>query len=363
MNRFVKHILLLLLFVAATTSCERRPLLEISNTRYVRVYIDEEIKNVTYGFYNPSYLRPAYKTPDVMRVTLADPITGKVKAERFLRDKGKDERGTYYEGYIVVEPGEYTLMAYNFDTEAVHVDQEYNIEDTKVYTNEIASYLRAKISSRGESSSFDNERIVYEPDNLFRTVSTGISIPYSETVDTIYPVDSECFLAQNVVKSYYMQVRVKGIQYAASTVGLLTGLSGSCRLIDGNMDTKDSITVYFELSPNAAQGVGFEDYAVDGGGAPSDSVVTLYTTFNTFGKIPDAKNQLQITFDFITVYGKSYSETFDISKAFATPEGINNNWLLIDHMIEIPAPPPVTGNGGFNPDIDDWDDINTDIKI
>ena len=44
MNRFVKHILLLLLFVAATTSCERRPLLEISNTRYVRVYIDEEIK-------------------------------------------------------------------------------------------------------------------------------------------------------------------------------------------------------------------------------------------------------------------------------------------------------------------------------
>ena len=89
----------------------------------------------------------------------------------------------------------------------------------------------------------------------------------------------------------------------------------------------------------------------------------LYTTFNTFGKIPELKNNLQITFEFITTYGKTYSETFDITEIFATPEAINNHWLLIDHTITIPEPPPGTSGGGFRPIVDDWGDINTDGKI
>ena len=36
-------------------SCEHRPLETPLNARYVRVYIDEDIKNVTCGFYNEAY--------------------------------------------------------------------------------------------------------------------------------------------------------------------------------------------------------------------------------------------------------------------------------------------------------------------
>ncbi|MBR7134532.1 MAG: DUF5119 domain-containing protein [Bacteroidaceae bacterium] len=357
------HIFILALVTLITVSCERRPLLEISNTHYVRVYIDEEIKNVTCDYYNPNYKRPAYKAPDVMRVVLADPVSGAVRAERYLRDKGTDSKGTYYEGHILADPGQYALMAYNFDTEASLVKAEYNINEAKAYTNEIASHLRSKISSRADTD-ISGERIVYEPDHLF-TVNCGeVTIPYDERVDTLTTADSNHFTAQSIVKSYYLQVQVKGIQYAASTVGLLTGLSGSSLLSNGAIDNNDSITVYFEMSPNETQSVGLEYQAIDGDGdSREEGVVTLYTTFNTFGKIPELKNNLQITFDFITTYGKSYSETFDITEAFATPEAINNRWLLIDHTIVIPEPPPVTGSGGFRPNVDDWDDINTDIKI
>ena len=99
------YIFILALTTLFVVSCERRPLLEISNTHYLRVYIDEEIKNVTCDYYNPYYKQPVYKAPDVMRVVLADPISGNVKAERYLRNKGKDEKGTYEgktDNYITV---------------------------------------------------------------------------------------------------------------------------------------------------------------------------------------------------------------------------------------------------------------------
>ena len=356
------YIFILALTTLFVVSCERRPLLEISNTHYLRVYIDEEIKNVTCDYYNPYYKQPVYKAPDVMRVVLADPISGNVKAERYLRNKGKDEKGTYYDGYIIADPGNYKMMAYNFDTETSLINGEGNIKEAKAYTNEIASHLRAKISSRSNTD-IENEKIVYEPDHLFTFNSDELIIPYSEKIDTISATNGGQFIAQSIVKSYYLQVQVKGIQWAASTVGLLTGLSGSCQLENGGIDNNDSITVYFEMSPNDTESVGIEYHTSGTTEGANDDVVTLYTTFNTFGKIPELRNNLQITFDFITTYGQTYSETFDITKAFATDEAINNRWLLIDHTITIPEPPPPSGGGGFRPEVDDWEDINTDIKI
>ena len=363
MNKNIIRILCTLLLATLLAGCERRPLLEATNTHHVRIYIDEGIKNVTYGFYNPNYARPAYKAPDVMRVLLADPITGYVQAERFLRDKGKDERGTYYEGHIIADPGEYSLMAYNFDTETSIVDEGTSFEEAKVFTGEIASYLKAKISSRADSDFPEDEKIVYESDPVFIANCDKVKIGHTDKITSITGADGNHLTAQNIVKSYYLQVKVKGIEYAASTVGLLTGLSGSCRMVDGSMNTKDSVTVYFELNPDAAKSAGIQRSIPGSEALENDSTVTLYTTFSTFGKIPDLKNKLKITFDFITVYGKSYSETFDISETFLTPEGTENQWLLIDHVITIPAPPPSGGGSGLNPEVDDWGDINTDIKI
>ena len=95
-----------------------------------------------------------------------------------------------------------------------------------------------------------------------------------------------------------------------------------------------------------------------------DSVVTIYTTFSTFGKIPDVTNELEITFDFMTVYGESHSETLDVTEVFSEDVAIDNQWLLLNHTIEIPEPPPSTGGGGgFSPGVEDWGDVNADITI
>ena len=51
--------------VLLSSRCNRRPLVDAGNTHYVRVYLEEEIKNVTTGFYNPELAKPEYSTPEI----------------------------------------------------------------------------------------------------------------------------------------------------------------------------------------------------------------------------------------------------------------------------------------------------------
>jgi hypothetical protein len=81
------------------------------------------------------------------------------------------------------------------------VNEAADIEDSKAFTNEIASHLRAKISSRGDAELSGDEKIVYEPDHLFTTSCGEVSIPYSESADTILPDDGGYFMAKSVVKA------------------------------------------------------------------------------------------------------------------------------------------------------------------
>lgn len=350
--------------VLVLASCERRPLEEMSNTHYVRVYVDEHLLNVTEGFYNESNIRPNYHTPQIVRIVLTDPQTGLTRADRYLRNQGDDERGHFYDGYIIADPGEYDLLAYNFDTEATLLENPNNFNAARAYTNEIASHLKTRLASRAGSTveSPLNEKIVYDPDHLFVASSKGVNIPYSNRIDTLRTPEGGYFKAESIVKSYYLQVRVKGMRYVSSAVSLLDGMAGSAFITSREMCEDDPVTVYFEMSPGAESSAAGVRAVKSGSSDPASDEVLLYTTFGTFGNIPSAPNRLEITFDFTTVYGKPYYETFDITDIFATPEALEHQWLLIDEVIEIPEPPKNPG-GGFNPGVDEWGDVNTDIII
>ena len=353
--------------------CERRPLMELNNSFYVRVYVDENLKNVTDGFYSDTHRKPVYERPEILRLVLADPISGESRAERFLRNRAEDERGLYYDGYIVANPGTYVMMAYNFDTELTMIRKANNYLDAKAYTNEIASHIRSRIPSRsrnqqsGENQNAGagkgaSEKIVYEPDHLFVANCGEVEVPFIEEMDTLTTLDGDYFTATSIVKSYYLQVKVKGMKYATSSVGLLTGLSGSSWMDGGKMDVDDDVTVYFEMLPDENASAGLVNAEKE------DDSSILYVTFNTFGKIPGAVSDLEITFDFLTVYGEPYSKTLTITDVFRSQEALENQWLLLDRyfdfVIEIPEPPvkPDSG-GGFSPEVDEWGDVDVDIEV
>lgn len=183
-----------ILAVLALCGCERRPLHDLGNTHYIRIYIDEQIKNVTTGFYNPDYDRPSYKSPTALRIVLADPLTGAAMAERYLRNTAVDERGRYYDGYIIADPGEYSLYAYNVNTETTLLRNSNSHRDVMAYTDDIASHIYSKYHMSMKSPS--RKRIVYDCDHLFVADCGHVEIPYlpySEKLDTLTTVEGDYF--------------------------------------------------------------------------------------------------------------------------------------------------------------------------
>lgn len=340
--------LLLAAVVLAAGGCVRRPLVEIENMHYVRVYLDERLLNVTTGFYDESRSKPVYRTPDIMRVALFDPASGTVVSERYLRGRGRDERGEYCDGYIAAEPGDYRLLTYNFGTESTILRRENDYAGLEAYTNRIAAHLYNLLPSRADGRA--DERIVYMPDHLFVAGGEQVHIPYTSHVDTLRSERGERFFtARSLVKSYYMQIRVRGMQYASTAVSLLTGMAGSASVHDRRMCAENPVTLFFEMQRSD------EKIARD------DGTTVIYTTFNTFGKLPDAENRLEVSFDFITADGRALSATIDITDKFSEPDAVEHQWILLDQIIEIPE--PTHDGGGFTPGVDDWGEIDTDIII
>lgn len=332
------------------SACQFRPLEELSNTHYVRVYVDERMLNLTEGFYNDSYIRPAYSSPQVMHIALADPSTGNVVADRYLRNQGDDAYGHYFDGYVICEPGEWDLLVWNFDTETTQIRNERNVHDAMGYTNEIASHLRAALPRRNNASKTDSpERVVYDPDPLF-VCQSRVNIPFVDKIDTIRSTDGSRFVAKAITETWYIQVAVKGMDYVTSAVSLLSGMAGSKWMWNPKMNEQDPVTLYFEMN---------------NGQRDDDTGITIvYATFSTFGRIPGATNDLQVTFDFVTMYGTTYSETLDISVKFDEDDALEHRWILLDQdgiVIEVPEPPK--NEGGFKPGVGNWDDVNTDLII
>lgn len=362
------------------SSCDFRPLAKVGNTHYVRVYIDEHIANVTGGFYNPEHDRPTYRRPEVMRVVLADPTSGKIVAERYLRNHGDDARGHYYDGYIICDPGQWSLIAWNFDTEATIVGNTSDIFQAAAYTNIIAAHLYNGLWSRTKGKdiidgtktddtktngdktdnsmadgskadfNFDNEKIVYEPDHLFVAKEENVRIGYTGHIDTLRTPSGDHFTASSIVESWYIQVNVKGISRLTSSVSLMSGLSGRKMIASGRLDDGSPVTVYFDMSSTSVTKAD-EDYGV------------LYSTFSTFGKLPESQNGFKVTFDMVANSGKAVSATFDVTEEFDKDIAKEHRWIILDRSIVIPEAPPSKPGGGFSPGVRDWSDVDTDLRI
>ena len=358
MKGFINRILLVLLVMCTVVSCHRRPLFDLEYTHYIRVYIDEELKNVTTGFYNENHLKPKYATPQVVRVVLCDPATDAVVAERYLQNEGSDVRGNYLDGYISAAPGNYKLLAYSFGTESSIVRNENAYSSAEAYTNNISSYLYGKFNSKDR----EDEKIVYDPDHLFVDTHENLTIGYKSHVDTLYNETGDYFTAKSIVKTYYIQVTVEGAQYVSSAVALLDGMGGSSVLHTGPGPNNDPVTIYFDMIKSGTEGV--PEARMPEAQAAETVKAIMYSNFGTFGKLENMGSNLEMSFDVVTTDGRKLSYKLDITHKFYEDDAINHQWIIIDTPIVVPPPEnDNNGTGGFVPGVDEWQDIETEFII
>ena len=346
-KRIVRILLAAALVMVSFSACHRRPLEEPSGA--VRIAIKVDVKTVTnvnanicssvvlYGS-NTSLWdeKLSQLDPELMRVLVYDPETDKLLTQSFISSTEIDAEGNkVFMGSLG--------MVYNFDTPTTQVNQENSEQSIIAFTDEVSPAMKARYL--GTKADDDEDiNIHYEPEHLLVANEKDVRIsPH----DTLVVVRTE---ASTVVDTYYLQVRVKGMQFASSASAVISGLSPSNH-IGYNIRTVDpSAAVVFDMQKG-------QDLSLDG-----DNKDVLCAVFNTFGKIDQVSSDLYVTFNVFDTAGNLRQYTANLDDVFKTEEAILYHWLIVDEsclVIDIPDPgvnPPTPGNGGFQPQVDDWEE-------
>ena len=354
-KRIVRILLAAALVMVSFSACHRRPLEEPSGA--VRIAIKVDVKTVTnvnanirssvvlYGS-NTSLWdeKLSQLDPELMRVLVYDPETDKLLTQSFISSTEIDAEGNkVFMGSLGISHGNYNFLVYNFDTPTTQVNQENSEQSIIAFTDEVSPAMKARYL--GTKADEDEDiNIHYEPEHLLVANEKDVRIsPH----DTLVVVRTE---ASTVVDTYYLQVRVKGMQFASSASAVISGLSPSNH-IGYNIRTVDpSAAVVFDMQKG-------QDLSLDG-----DNKDVLCAVFNTFGKIDQVSSELYVTFNVFDTAGNLRQYTANLDDVFKTEEAILYHWLIVDEsclVIDIPDPgvnPPTPGNGGFQPQVDDWEE-------
>ena len=314
-KRIAKYLAMLLLCILPI-SCHRRPLTVADYTVIVNIQIEKDIVNYT-----------VEKDPSLMRCIFYDSNSGAFVTQAFLPATG---------GQVSLIPArEYDVLVYNFDTESTWLENENWFQKIYASTSLIPDSFRTKLRSR--ATKVDEEQIVYDPDHLFVGRLNDVFIP-SRSVDAP-PVILDV-VCETVVESWILEAKtITGVENIGSVAAVITNLTGSNK-IGYNERTTESVSVYFD------------NQVIDENGL-------LTARFNTFGWNKNINASQVLSLVFTDIAGKGHVFNIDVSDQFP-----RNKEQIIRIETEIDIPEPMTsGDGGFVPKVDEWDEINTDIII
>ena len=315
MRRISTHIAVMLLCILSA-SCQRRPLTTADYMVVVNIEIEKDIVNYT-----------VEKDPSLMRCIFYDSNTGAFVTQAFLPPTG---------GQVSLIPArEYDILVYNFDTESTWLEEENWYHRIYASTSLIPDSFKTKLRSR--ATKVDEEQIVYDPDHLYVGRLNDVFIP-SRSVDAPAVVlDIKC---ETVVESWLLEVKtITGAKNIGSMAAVVTSLAGSNKIAYDERSA-EYVSVYFD------------NQVIDQNGV-------LTAKFNTFGWTDRITEPQVLSLVFTDVAGKGHVFNIDVSNQF-----IDNPEQIIRLNLEIDIPEPMTsGDGGFVPKVDEWDEINTDIII
>ena len=348
----VRQSILILLAMCAlfvSSSCEHRELSDVNNMHYVRVYLDEDIKNVTTGIYNEAYDRPTYTRPVVLRAVLASPINGEVKYESMLRNHGNDERGYYIDGHIAAIEGQYDLLIYQMGSAKTLLKYPDDLSRIEAYTNPVPNRVLNYLPIL--TAEFGPDNIRTEPEHILCTKCERVDVPLTVSIDTLKTHEGKHFTASSIAKSYFLQLDIQGVEWVSTAAAVLSGMHGSVKLTDGNPDESDTpVSLFF--------GMKYADRITLSADEPSTAI--LYVTFTTFGKAEEVPSILSLNFEFTKTDGSAQVEEIDLTDKFNTSLALENQWILLDRKIVIK---PIDSGGGMTPGVENWKDIEADIYM
>lgn len=318
--------------------CEFRPLEDPNRGVNIRVKVNvNTVSNVTAHIYNEKIPVPEIY-PDAMHVLFYEEGGDKMVSESFItkREMGTDGTCTM-SGFVNILPGTYRMLIYSFG------DNYTKVNDYKSWSQVYASAVEVSdnITNRYKTLATLNSRtspvVTHTPDHVVVARNAEEKIPYYSDSYTIHAE------ATTVIDTYYLQIKVDGLQYVSTAKAFLSGMASGNLLSKGELIADSESILYFKLEKSEDQGE-----------------PVLCAVFNTFGRLEDSVNSLSITLDVATVDGRSESYTYDITDLFHSELCQKYHWLLLEERMQVQKP---SGGGGYGPGVTDWEEDNHKVNF
>ena len=325
----IRTIWTLALIVLIAGACQRRDFAERITDVNLVLKVNTQIANAG-----------EVPMPETMRVDLYDAETGKLKYTDYVGPTG---------GYIHPNAGLYDLVVYSIGTESTQIRNEDDFNQIEAFTSNVSAFLKGQLAKflasvakskaeRTQTKAPVEEAVVYEPDHLFVGMAHGINIPIryegEDDLELVIEVD-----AHTVVETWRVSVtNIIGLEHVRDVVALMSGQAES-HFIGKEEKSDKSVSVFFEMYKD------MENNALVG-------------RFNTFGKHPSEISFLDFDINVTDTGGEEHHFHFDVDSQFMDNP---DNHIKVEEQIEVEKPKP--GGGGFDPSVEDWENVITDIIL
>lgn len=248
-------------------------------------------------------------------------------------------------GEIDLAAGEYQSLAFNSDTEVLYY-RGTMWETFEIYTRRTSLtnysdiFSTSKSFPRGEGS--EDEPIIEEPDMLW----TGSAAEMPPAGDK--QIESVTLHMQPAVFTYrFVITNVANLEHVINITATLSGMSESMFPSTGKVsDTHCIIPVSVKI----------------------DDRQTLICTVHSFGHCPDdnVANHHLMVYARLSDGSKWYYDfdvTAELHKSAQTVTDEDGNVIVEIKLDRLPFPMPISSDDGLHPDVEEWNDVNVDIKM
>jgi hypothetical protein len=257
-------------------------------------------------------------------------------------------------GIIELPQGTYNLIAFN--NTIGEFEGSIGFTGTDSWST-FTAYAVTDLDRTAKLGGNDNDPIVKELDTLAIERFMGLNVTtdminyYHDRPDGNIGIAKTIELSpKRVISMFHVKVHVKGLKYAKNnTIALLRGMAGAYY---PGLDKYSSFSVTHMFNLNSRI---YDDITNTDG--------TISASLLTFGihereSNPDAKYYLDLIFTLIN--GQKYSVSFDITDKLKVSEDVQ---IELNLDLEIELPTIIGEDGGFDIDVDDWDEEVVVIPI
>ena len=322
-------------------SCDRMPLYEME--KKVELALDLKLEldldiDVTVDV--DVEVKTQIEIPEMMQVGFYSPDGTVLQNTQFVGANG---------GKITTPPGVYRMVVYSFGNEYTQVRGEGSVNTLEAFTSDITatkgpallkalSMLSATTRADGDAETRDEGEqptgpIIYSPDHLLVTIQE-VTIPEFTQESQTITIEST---VQTICKTYSFEVHsVIGTEYVESCEAFVTNQARSSFFGRGEINPEPA-TIWFPVGVDRKKGC-------------------LYTTFNSFGKLP-GDSRAFIHFIIRDVKGNEHYFSTDITDQFLRTD----NHIVIEETVDVPE--PEYASGGIAPTVEEWKEENNDVNI